>query len=53
LSIGYISGEALMHSCTHAKGRINKNNLLTPEYWLLTPEYWLLTPEYWLLTPEY
>jgi hypothetical protein len=25
---------------------INKNNLLTPEYWLLTPEYWLLTPEY-------
>jgi hypothetical protein len=27
-------------------GRINKNNLLTPEYWLLTPEYWLLTPEY-------
>jgi len=20
-------------------GRINKNNLLTPEYWLLTPEY--------------
>ena len=29
LSIGYISGQALMHSCTHAKGEIDNQSLIT------------------------